>query len=563
MMVFSYANSLGMYLSVELSRSYQNDMCLPVQLRSFGRPPHDTSLYTSRSGGRRRSSFRNAQLTSSFGDLFVGSNGDSSLLSSLVLSLQTTFTSPDNLHRIQRLGETTFSGVLLVAALQGIVALGQYRTNPSGQLVVPPGRTIGLAYPKTEGGATLARNTPMATTPLTTNNDPSITRSYGASRYARTLNQINRWLVLLIPWAGRQFSFLLARNTHLFHLAFILVFSRFFDFPHYWLFRLRRLNDGNLASRIPPTVSGGGSRNDAANVDVRPVHAEGRSYCATISRPVHNLLVLGDSLAVGLGSVDIFDASRNNTLDYELIQNIDESDVDMDETGPIFPRVLAETLAEKQQVAVAWRSAGVDGGDSQHIQDFCLDVLRDEVQQGRSPQLVVLICGINDLKLYISKPWWGGHPGPRLFRKRLQTLIDSIHSFAPDSTIVLPAIPTQMFHKNSPMNIFPLNFVMDSLIGFWDSVKMGVADRVLNGEDVLALPTAGLQSGKEGRVIFSRIEPNEVLNWYKQPNPLQDPSASLLHDHRKEGGLIASDGVHPNAKCYALWAQSLANQLLP
>jgi lysophospholipase L1-like esterase len=586
-MVFCLVNLFAMYLSFESSWSYQQDMYLPVRFRSFGRPPLDTWICTPQSGRRRKTLFRSTHLISSLDDYAASSAQYSTLLSSLGLALQTTFSSLDNLHKIQRLGENLLAGVLLVAVLQGSVALGQYRTNPSGQLIVPPGRTKGVAFPKTEDGSrarasltqaargsisspcieartsVLPMDTPVATAPPTTAATPSTTRSYETSRYARTINHINRWLVLLVPWVGRQFSFLLARNTHLFHLAFIFVFSRFFDFPHYWLFRLRRVNSGRyVASRIATKFSGG-SRDDAANVDRRPVHVEGGKRWPTISRPIHNLMVLGDSLAVGLGSVDVFDATRNNTLDYELIQNIEETYLDMNETGPIFPRVLAETLAEKQNFAVAWRSAGVDGGDAQHIHDFCLDVLREEVRHGRPPQLVVLLCGINDLKLYISKPWLGGNPGPRVFRDRLETLSDAIHSFAPDATIVLPAIPTQMFHKNSPLNIFPLNFVMDSLIGFWDSVKMGVADRVLNGEDVFASPTSGSKSGKKGRVIYSRIEPNKILSWYNQPNPLQDLPMPLSHVHPQEEGLIASDGVHPNAKCYALWAQTLADQLLP
>jgi hypothetical protein len=128
----------------------------------------------------------------------------------------------------------------------------------------------------------------------------------------------------------------------------------------------------------------------------------------------------------------------------------------------------------------------------------------------------------------------------------------------------LPAIPTQMFHKNSPMNIFPFNFVMDSLIGFWDSLKMSVADRVLDGEDILGpAPSPDALSGKKGRVIYIRTEPKEVLQWYEAPHPLEGPPTPLPHEHRREEGLIAADGVHPNAKCYALWAKALANQLLP
>ncbi|KAL3939831.1 MAG: hypothetical protein SGARI_001224 [Bacillariaceae sp.] len=175
-----------------------------------------------------------------------------------------------------------------------------------------------------------------------------------------------------------------------------------------------------------------------------------------------------------------------------------------------------------------------------------MQVLEEEVQQGRPPQLVVLLCGINDLKSYMSKPWPGGNPGPREFRKRLQKLIDSIHRLAPDCTIVLPAIPTQMFHRNSPMNIFPFNFVMDSLIGFWDSLKMGVADRVVDGDDTLAPKTFDPMSHmKLGRVYYIRTEPNEVLSWYGKPDPLQPmlAGASVNAKEEAEKRLIAGDGT--------------------
>ncbi|KAG7351318.1 GDSL-like lipase/acylhydrolase family protein [Nitzschia inconspicua] len=598
---------LTIYLSLVSSWSSPHNFYRPTAVSSLGRS-HGVFFYSTGNGYSRHRvcgpigpSVRDGRLTSTLGDVVSSSftSTDATLYSSFLLALEGAVSSVDNLRKIQRLGENLFAGILSVAILQGAVALGQYRTNPTGQLIVPPGRTIGVAHPKTtavsvsnqtliprgssstllmkEGPttATLLANasaviaqSATTTTPSTTSDFPNSTKlSSGTSRYARTLNRINRWLVLLVPWIGRQFSFLLSRNTHFFHLAFIFVFSRIFDSPYYWSFRLQRLKgkvfQRDMSSTI--TVPSGG---DGETMDARTTETLESKHTRrwTVSRPIQNLVVLGDSLAVGLGSVDIFDANKNNTLDYDLIQNLD-TDTPSDETGPIFPRVLAETLAEKEGIDVAWRSAGVDGGNAQHIQDFCLEVLKDEVEQGRPPQLVVVLCGINDLKLYMSKPWWGGNPGPRAFRQRLRTLIDSIHAFAPEATIVLPAIPTQMFHKNSPMNIFPFNFVMDSLIGFWDSQKMGVANRVLDGEDDIFAPAtfSNLGAGKsqKGRVLYIRTEPNDVLKWYNLPNPLGEPPTSSSLDHRKDEGLIAADGVHPNAKCYALWAKTLADQLLP
>ncbi|KAG7354421.1 GDSL-like lipase/acylhydrolase family protein [Nitzschia inconspicua] len=596
---------LTTYLSLASSWSSPHNFHRFLAVSSLGRSNgvffFSSGFSRHRDHGPIGTSVRDGRLTSKLGDVISSSvmSTDATILSSLFVALEAAVSSVDNLRKIQRFGENLFAGILSVAVLQGVVALGQYRTNPSGQLIVPPGRTIGVAHPKTKTipvanqniiprgssstllvkeeptTATLLANTSAViaqsattTTPSTTSEIPNSAKlSSGTSRYARTLNRINKWLVLLVPWIGRQFSFLLSRNTHFFHLAFIFVFSRIFDAPHYWSFRLQRLTKGVVSrdtTSTMPVSSGGG----AISMDTRTTETlESKNTRRwTVSRPIQNLVVLGDSLAVGLGSVDIFDANKNNTLDYDLIQNLD-TDTPSDETGPIFPRVLAETLAEKEGIDVAWRSAGVDGGNTQHIHDFCLEVLRDEVEQGRPPQLVVVMCGINDLKLYMSKPWWGGNPGPRAFRQRLRTLIDSIHASAPEATIVLPAIPTQMFHKNSPMNIFPFNFVMDSLIGFWDSQKMGVANRVLDGEDNIFAPgtfsNSGAGKSKKGRVLYIRTEPNDVLKWYNLPNPLGEPPTSSSLEHRKDEGLIAADGVHPNAKCYALWAKTLADQLLP
>jgi len=87
---------------------------------------------------------------------------------------------------------------------------------------------------------------------------------------------------------------------------------------------------------------------------------------------------------------------------------------------------------------------------------------------------------------------------------------------------------------------------------------MGVADSVVYGEDIRTDPS----SGNKGRVLYVRMKPQDVMGWYDEPNPLVPGSSSSSITALDEEGLIAGDGVHPNAKCYALWARSLAKHLL-
>jgi lysophospholipase L1-like esterase len=327
------------------------------------------------------------------------------------------------------------------------------------------------------------------------------TISAATSQYAGIINRINRWLFLLIPWASRRFGFLMARNTHVFHLGFIVTLAGLFDIPNRWFLV------GKTASN---TIT-----------------------ATTTHRPLKRLIVIGDSLAVGMGSVDVFDAEKNNSVPFCRIENL-EHDLG---PGPVFPRVLAETLANNSRASVHWRSAGVDGGDAQLIQDFCLDVIKEEVSRGRPPDVVVILCGSNDLKYYVSNPFQSA--GPRTFRARLKGLIEEIKRLAPNTKVVLSSVPAQMFHKNSPLNIFPLNFFLDTIVGFWDSQKKLVAD-IFPSRDVLYLG----------------VRPVEIFEWY------QFEESKEAEREKGDNSLIAADGIHPNAKCYTLWANSLGNKLV-
>ena len=70
-------------------------------------------------------------------------------------------------------------------------------------------------------------------------------------------------------------------------------------------------------------------------------------------------------------------------------------------------------------------------------------------------------------------------------------------------------------------------------MGFWESQKKVVVDNFPSSD-----------------VMFVDLSRREIEEWYRSSN--------------EEGGtksLMAADGVHPNAKCYAKWAESVARRV--
>eukprot|EP00980_Cylindrotheca_fusiformis_P026610 scaffold16625_cov118-Cylindrotheca_fusiformis.AAC.1 len=254
--------------------------------------------------------------------------------------------------------------MFVVALLQALVALIQYRTNPAGQLIVPPGLTVGMASPSDDfmnawsiGNVTSSREKVNATEV----NDPAATTN--ANQYTRVVQQFNRFLFLLIPWASSRIVFFWARNTHVMHFVFIVTLNRLFDLPNRWW---------------------------AAKEDIFELPA-----ATDAGKPPERVIVIGDSLAVGLGSVEEFDAEKDNSVPFMRLENVDQDGGQ----GPVFPKALAETISSYFQTPVHWRSAGVDGGDTKLIEDFCFSVIEEEVSEGRPPDVVVILCGANDLKV--------------------------------------------------------------------------------------------------------------------------------------------------------------------
>lgn len=417
-------------------------------------------------------------------------------------------------NRLQRVGETAFAATFFVALLQATVAFFSYQTNPVGELVVPPGPTFGVELPDAITTIKARRQKREKLLPsyseliesqrpddsdfAVETEDISTSESTGQSQYSRVFNRLNRLLPLLLPWLARNVSFVLARNTHLFHIGFVGVLIQLFDFPA----RLFTPSTELVKVGSPPPP---------------------RKNLAGLSK----VCVIGDSLVVGLGTVNVFDKNKNSTLAKCRIERLDLSENEGgDSESPEFPRVFAQTLASLRQAPVSWRSAGVDGGTIQDINEFCFGVIQEEAAKGAPPDVVVIVCGINDLKQFVKNPW--GEFSAAGFRGSLTQMITEIRKISPGCKVIIPAMPTQMFHKNSPLNIFPLGFFLDSIVGVFESQKKLVADTFPSND-----------------VMYFGLKLADVEGWY------QDQSISL----------IAADGIHPNKLCYARWAEAAATSL--
>ena len=171
-------------------------------------------------------------------------------------------------------------------------------------------------------------------------------------------------------------------------------------------------------------------------------------------------------------------------------------------------------------------------------------MLKEEAQSHHPPDIVVILCGSNDLKnlgagFSLKSP---SAFGPEVFRKNLIALIQDVLDLAPGAKVVLPALPTHKLDSNSILNVFPLSFFLDSMLGYWDWQKKKVADQC------------------PSNVIYCGLSGEDVAKWYKDIDDYIDMLVGTQR-RREKTSLISSDGVHPNRCCYALWAALVANKI--
>ena len=253
------------------------------------------------------------------------------------------------------------------------------------------------------------------------------------------------------------------------------------------------------------------------------------------------ILVIGDSLAIGVGCIETFHVAQDNSL--ALIEN---TGAGVDRQGPVFPQVLARTLSRCFRLPVQWRSAGVDGGDVYDIRSFCLDIVKQECST-KGVDIVVVLFGMNDLKRLFFDKETQVVGGLNQFRQGIEMLLADIRSHAPGAVVVFPEIP----YKTST---FPLGLMMDCLVGLWERLKKMVVRGRRNA-------------------MYLEINSKEIFHLYHSNNKNYGTPGDALLDERGFGVmeecddskhddiLLSLDGVHPNKKLYRKWAELVGRKL--
>ena len=448
-----------------------------------------------------------------------------------------------------------------------IMQLKMYK-DERGQLVFPDGPTMGredyyATDNSTEGEADITINSKQQVSSSTQDDQENVAIEHAVdtsfamdksnvSWASKIIKKLNKSLVFLLPYITRNIHNILTRNSHIFHVGFMV----------FILDSLLPLFDGD-----DDTVLVADKRADKdANVIKTDSGRVPTSLLKKINSPKEidnkdplNVLVIGDSLAIGIGCIEKFDATKDNSLPFALVENTVASPLTNANTqrqGPVFPQVLARTLSYHLRRPVNWRSAGVDGGSISEIRELCMDVVKEESFQGID--FIVVLFGMNDLKKLLSvnpinqifagdKGEKQGHRATSQFRHGMEVFLRDIHAHAPDALVVFPALPVQPFNKNSLINIFPLGMVVDAVLGVWERQKKLVAN-------------------KSSNAVYVELKANEIADWYSSGNGAvfstngmigkEDSSRLIRNDV-----LLSADGVHPNKKMYSKWAELVGNKL--
>jgi len=416
-------------------------------------------------------------------------------------------------QQIQMAGETSLAGLFALAAVQGALTMHQYNSNPTGGLIVPPGLTIG----EEDARMLETKRLSMFEAQTFSMDDALYSRVISDAELEELICDTNdsqvycsmkKWwhhvtqaLIFILPWlASGPIGMGLMRCSHLMHMGVILGLAHLFDF-----FR-----------KLPNVLNYEQTKEDQLFSSEKP-----------------RILVLGDSMAVGIGCCEIFDKEKVFDLPLHKEEHLkvdanSEENLNIKNTspGPVFPLVLARTLSHRLNKSVAWRSAGVDGGNTDEIGEYLLDVVQEEVDNGKIPDVVVVLTGSNDLKHIL-----GGSATVRGFRSSLMKLANDIRTISPETKVVFPSLPTFQLDRKSILNVFPLSLFLDAIIGFWDGQKRVVADQCPG-------------------VLHVDLTVAEVNKWYKEEKKGHEGVS-----------LISADGIHPNAKCYAKWATLVGNKM--
>ena len=223
-----------------------------------------------------------------------------------------------------------------------------------------------------------------------------------------------------------------------------------------------------------------------------------------------NIVFLGDSIVTGVGCSP--EASELH--------------------GPVMPRRVAGIIAQQLGVSVRWTCLGETGADVRMLQTRLLPTLQEEVARvsglGQRVDAVVVMTGLNDIKECFLFAQPSLHPWH--FGAMLTSLLSSVCDVAGAGCALL--VPGHPIEATPRFNQFwPLSAAVRGVTWLWEEQKRCAAEaaqarEAVNCVDFLAPPPAMVAQLRAGADCF------------------------------------AADGMHPNDKGYALWAEVIAQRLL-
>ena len=246
------------------------------------------------------------------------------------------------------------------------------------------------------------------------------------------------------------------------------------------------------------------------------------------------LLVLGDSLAVGIGC--------------------DEA-----HSGPVFPRVLAKILNKCLKADVAWHSVGVSGATVTEMRTLVPSLRSGFLKpagEGNNPAgqgdlvICVIICGLNDWKAFFEK--YG--QGPAGFRSELAALSAELAELGA-TDIFLPALPSMLLDSDPKfiMRVAPLRYVALAIVYLWDLQKYNLAAEMAETIEREEQEDKGRGAGRVARAGGRGARGSMTF--------ISTPTTDRAYATPGEGN-VAKDGVHLSSQGYAWWAAWIAENIL-
>jgi len=245
------------------------------------------------------------------------------------------------------------------------------------------------------------------------------------------------------------------------------------------------------------------------------------------------LLVLGDSLAAGVGCSDA-------------------------KASPVLPQVLARALSQKLVADVEWITVGAVGATVTDLRGLLQEIspklgANKEITRGPKLEVVcVILCGLNDWKHFLERR----EGGPLSFREDLMILIGDLNGLGV-AHVFVPALPAELLGTDPmfSLGVWPLRYFATLLCKLWDHQKFAVAASLGDGRDgdvfVESDGSAGAVAAKSNAtsgsfVTCTYIGSPDVDRHYATPGP----------------GNVSPDGVHPSDQGFRWWGRWLAEKII-